>query len=262
MPSGVAVTHTFRPCRCAAPAKGASCRAGKAPQARTYGTRLPVVTPIGTGCRIRHKEHCAHRRAARERYAAPAQRHGVADPGGAAAWPVDGAHGRACRSSPPAGAGSDRPSPGPVRARCRAPLVTQVAWLRPAARPRPAPRPRRRPAECPAPSGLSWRASLSLAFALRARHGGQPGAGQRLDPDHIGVSRIGGQVLRPTALPLGPRRKGADALHIRTSRHRRNPATGSPSRLRRPSCAEPGRAANTSSTTPRAQRIRTTAVSG
>ena len=199
---------------------------------RPAGVRLTRVTPAGIGCRTRRKEHCAHRRAARERYAAPAQRHGVADPGGATAGPVDAPSGRAYRPSPLAGAGSGPPAPGSVRAGCRTPLVTPVAWPQPAARPRPAPRPRRRPAEWPAPSGSSSHTSLSLTFAVRARYGGQPGAGQRVGPDHIGVSRVGRQVLRPTALPPGPRRNGADALHIRTSRHRRNPATGSPSRLR------------------------------
>jgi len=63
---------------------------------RSAGVRLTRVTPARTGCRIRRKAHCAHRRAARGRCAAPAQRHRLTGPGGAA-WPCDARRGRACR---------------------------------------------------------------------------------------------------------------------------------------------------------------------
>src|SRR5215472_14458644 len=90
---------------------------------------------------------------------------------------------------------------------------------------------------------------------------GGPGPGQRLGPHHIGVARVVRQFLRPAALTPDPRRAGTDPLHILTSRHLRRPGTRSPGRRRRPSCAGPA-AANTSPATPRAQRIRATAVSG
>jgi len=74
--------------------------------------------------------------------------------------------------------------------------------------------------------------------------------------------RVGWQILRPAAPTPDPRCAGTDAVHVLTSRHLRRPVRGSPGRLRRPSRAGRGGAANTSPTIPQAQRMRATAVSG
>jgi hypothetical protein len=79
-----------------------------------FGLRFATgITPTSTGCRRPCKQHCAHRRAAREICPASAQRH----------WP--------------AGPGSRVSSPQSARIRRRAPTVALVAWPRPGAQPPP-----------------------------------------------------------------------------------------------------------------------------
>jgi hypothetical protein len=89
-----------------------------------------------------------------------------------------------------------------------------------------------------------------------------PGTGQRLGPDHIGVSRVSREVLRPGTRAPDPQPAGADVLHVRTSRCLRRPPPSRPGRLRALSRAGPGGGTNTSPATARAQRIRSTAASG
>src|SRR5580704_14708212 len=100
---------------------------------------------------------------------------------------------------------------------------------------------------------------LSLAGLGRV---GRPGTGQRLGPDQIWIPRVGRRVLRPHALAPDPRPVDADALHYPASRHAGRVATGGPGCLRRLCCAGAGGAANSSSATARAQRIRSAAASG
>src|SRR5262249_62181440 len=125
----------------------------------------------------------------------------------------------------------------------------------------------------PAPGRSSWRASSVIDGDRRGRvvspasAPGWPGMsrpagpGLRLGPHHIQIARVVGQILRPAAVTPDPRRAGTDALHRQTRRRLRRPGTYRAGRLRRPSRAGPG-AANTSPTTPHAQRMRTAAVSG
>ena len=47
-----------------------------------------------------------------------------------------------------------------------------------------------------------------------------------------GIARVIGQVLRPAAVTLDPRRADTDALHRQTSRHLRRPVGGSTGRPR------------------------------
>jgi hypothetical protein len=75
---------------------------------------------------------------------------------------------------------------------------------------------------------------------VAALHAGGRGG---LGPDHIWISRVVGQVLRPWTFTPDSRPDGTDALHQLASCHVRGPVTGRSGRLWVPSGAGSGRPA-------------------